>query len=390
VGTYRWQLPAGDYVVKETEAPPGYEISGDAERPVTLASGGSVTVAFEDAKLSTIVVHKYDAATNAPLDGATFTLSGHGATRTGVTDHTGTVTWNHLPMGSYTVTETAPPAGYPSPDQDRLPAGSSMGALFDTSTAGGTAVLDFYDERQPVPPTPGPSRLSLTKSAWERSASGQWVPSDGTVGFGDRLEYVVTLRVSGPQVAHDVRIGDYLPGYAPGDTESTAGSSYVGGSARCATASCTPTYDAATGRLEWRLGDVAGGTTRTVRFVVRMPELPARPTYVRGSYTATLVNVAEATWQQPVRSTARVAGYLTRSVRSNAVRTSAVDGPLILGEPATRPRAGGPAAGGLPTSGLPSTGAPAHARMLTLLGGLSVLCGGWLMLRRPGRDSVTR
>jgi len=75
-------------------------------------------------------------------------------------------------------------------------------------------------------------------------------------------------------------------------------------------------------------------------------------------------------------------------VRSNAVRTAVVDAPQVLHIPsAHRPHLkGGPGTG----PGLPNTGAPAHAGLATVLGWLSVLCGGWLMLRRPRRNEPVR
>ena len=591
-GTYTWtDLRMGDYTVTETVPPPGYTLPATTSQDVDLDgddAGSTTQLTFEDTqKLSTIEVHKYDEATNAPLDGATFTLTDTTGKSWGAptTSGTGTYTWADLPMGSYTVTETAPPPGYLPPDQDSLPAGASQDALFNGQTAGGTAVLDFLDEARPTPPpppgTPGTdlvvtkvdqvsgdpldtatfqlygddgdgtfteadtvhgapqqtsngqvtwndlpvgtyfvqetaapqgygkaapltvvvdasqsgqtirrdvadprlpttlqvlkaddvthqplagatfrvfadsngngrvdtgekqvgttqttdghglaswdwvdfgsyvveetaapdgydlpadhtmsvvvgrtnaggvlqvvfldpaqSGFSVVKVAMEKSADGQWVPSDGSVAFGDLVKYVITVGASGTRTAHAVQVSDFVPGFAPVDTESTGRAAYVAGSAACTGTPCTTSYDEGAGELGWSLGDLAGGKSRQVSFVVRMPDLPAHPTYVKGVYTETVVNVADVTWQQESATTARTAGYLSRSMRSNAVRTDVVDAPQVLHIPsAHRPHeSGGP--------GLPNTGAPAHTGMITLLGWLSVLCGGWLILRRPRR-----
>ncbi|HEU5043301.1 MAG TPA: SpaA isopeptide-forming pilin-related protein [Nocardioidaceae bacterium] len=596
-GSYTWtDLRMGDYTVTETAPPPGYTLPATVSQDVDLDgddAGSTAQLTFEDTqKLSTIVVHKYDEATNVALDGASFTLTDTTGKSWGApkTSGKGTYTWTDLPMGGYTVTETAPPPGYLPPDQDSLPAGASQDALFDASSAGGTAVLDFYDEARPAPPpppgTPGTdlvvtkvdqisgdpldtatfqlygddgdgtfteadqahgapqqtsdgqvtwndlpvgtyfvqetaspqgygkaapltvvidasqsgqtirrdvadprlqttlqvlkaddvtdqplagatfrvfadgnsngrvdtgekqigttqttdahgltswdglgfgsylveetaapdgydlpadhtmsvvvgrgnaggvlqvvfldpaqSGFAIVKAAMEKTADGQWVPSDGSVAFGDLVKYVITVGASGSRTAHAVQVSDFVPGYAPEDTESTGRSAYVDGSAACTGTPCTTSYDAGSGRLEWSLGDLAGGTSRRVSFVVRMPDLPAHPTYVKGVYTETVVNVADVTWQQESATTARATGYLARTMRSNAVRTDVVDAPQVLHiPPAHRPHdSGGP--------GLPNTGAPAHTGMITLLGWLSVLCGGWLVLRRPRRQDPTQ
>ena len=245
-----------------------------------------------------------------------------------------------------------------------------MSVVVDRTTAGGVLQVVFLD--------PAQSGFSVVKAAMEKSADGQWVPSDGTVAFGDQVKYVITVGASGTRTAHAVQVSDFVPGHAPGDTEPTGRASYIAGSAACLGTPCTASYDAGAGRLGWSLGDLAGGKSRQVSFVVRMPDLPEHPTYVEGVYTEAVVNVADVTWQQESATAARVAGYVTRSMGSNAVRTAVVDAPQVLHiPPAHRPHQGGP--------GLPNTGAPAHTGILTLLGWMSVLCGGWLMLRRPRR-----
>ncbi len=120
--------------------------------------------------------------------------------------------------------------------------------------------------------------------------------------------------------------------------------------------------------------------TRRVQFLVRMPHVPQDAAFVDGVYTETVVNVADLIWQQPAARTARVVAD-TGTIRSNRVVTKIVARAEVLPAPPARPNPGNK-----PEKGLPDAGAPSHSGLISTVGGLSVLLGGWLMLvsRRRG------
>lgn len=68
-GTIIWgNLPAGDYIVKQTYAPDGYTMT-ETEIRATVVSNETRTVVFQNVT-SGIVIEKLDRVTSAPLPNA--------------------------------------------------------------------------------------------------------------------------------------------------------------------------------------------------------------------------------------------------------------------------------------------------------------------------------
>jgi len=117
----------GTYTVTETQAPTGYLLpTPNTPQQVTLGQSESKTVTFTD-PLGTVIWYKHDGA-GAPLGGATFQIVANtGGVAAGAAGFPRTVVDNgandvdlapgvikvvNVPIGTYTVTETAAPAGY--------------------------------------------------------------------------------------------------------------------------------------------------------------------------------------------------------------------------------------------------------------------------------------
>jgi LPXTG-motif cell wall-anchored protein len=394
-GQVTWtDLEPGTYFVQETKAPKGYDFPASPVKKVVVDAGNvgtTVERTFDDPqKQTTIELVKQDDETGEALAGAIFQayrdVDGSGTVtpadaRVGdprVSNLDGMVVWSRLGFGRYLVEEVAAPEGYGLADN------AVQSVVVDRSNAGGVLRMVFLD--------PAQGALRITKTAWERDADGAWVPSDGTVRYGDRVRYVVTAVATGPRVYRDVQVTDYVPGYAPDDTASTAKAAYVEESATCGLGDCATSYDPISRELSWSFGNLRD-TKRTAEFVVRMPQMPMHPTTTDdGVYTDTVVNVAEATWLQRPRSldsAARTSAARTEaSVRSNEVVTKVSGKAEILGLEPT----GGSPGWHTPSNGLPNTGAPDHTGLFTTVGALSVLLGAWLMLagRRRGRLLLQR
>ena len=113
-------LLAGTYYVEETKAPAGYEISKKVETIVLPSSNGDAVVTFNDKKQLeekySLKIFKVDTSDkNKKLVGAEFTLTKDGDksfSKTGITGSDGSVTFDNLTAGTYSVEETKAPDGY--------------------------------------------------------------------------------------------------------------------------------------------------------------------------------------------------------------------------------------------------------------------------------------
>ena len=123
-------LPAGEYILVETQAPNGYEIAETIKFRVndnhTVSVYDTANKKYVPVDDNTVVM--YDKASPAPvkatlsfikrsdkgmtLSGAEFKLSGEGYTKSVTTVEGGTVTFVDIPAGTFTLTEVTAPIGY--------------------------------------------------------------------------------------------------------------------------------------------------------------------------------------------------------------------------------------------------------------------------------------
>ncbi|MGH2548856.1 MAG: MSCRAMM family protein, partial [Thermomicrobiales bacterium] len=122
VGIIRFEdLPNGDYTVSESTTPSGYVTAAD--QAVTI-DGGSEVLNFKNLlqpnPMGRLIVHKVD-GNGDPLSGACFQIqSGNTVIGNPICDRTsganndgnadGTLTFENVPAGNYTLVETAPPS----------------------------------------------------------------------------------------------------------------------------------------------------------------------------------------------------------------------------------------------------------------------------------------
>ena len=108
-------LPIGKYFITETTAPTGYVLDSTPIPFELTRDGEVVTKNISNAKSTgSIVILKTDAGTSSPLAGAHFKLTDSRGTlvKEGDTGSDGKLTLSAIPLGTYTLTETAAPTGY--------------------------------------------------------------------------------------------------------------------------------------------------------------------------------------------------------------------------------------------------------------------------------------
>jgi uncharacterized surface anchored protein len=117
-------LSPGIYTLKEIAAPPGYMISGETYI-VTVTQEGDVLIdsiprggftyirILYNTPYVTLNIHKRSAVTEAPLQGAEFTIMQDGETIAVLTtDSSGIASYEFTVTGEFTLVESRPPAGY--------------------------------------------------------------------------------------------------------------------------------------------------------------------------------------------------------------------------------------------------------------------------------------
>jgi LPXTG-motif cell wall-anchored protein/uncharacterized repeat protein (TIGR01451 family) len=342
--------------------------------------------------VTTLQVEKVDAETGAPLDGATFALYLDNAPTdaaqvgpedtalgTASTGPDGIAQFPELLPGSYLVKETTAPTGYD------LPANDTMQVVIGENNfvAGGLMTpIEFRD--------PAQGQIGITKAQYELDTSGNWVPSDGVVDYGDTVKYVLQVDSTGPKLFHDVTLTDYVPGYNPADVTSTAKATLVPGSAVCTgSLTCTVTTDATTGLVTWSAGTLSTDSG-TAEMVVTFPQLPSPvPFDATGTYTTTIWNVGYLDWNEVTGpESAPVGHHLTSNeVTEQATTTQVVTPPVVTPPVVTPPVVSPPhAAPPPPATTLPNTGGPQGWYLPVGLG--LVLMGTGLVLGERRRRRV--
>ena len=109
-------LSAGNYTVREINAPTGYLVAVPDSQSVTVTAGETTGAAFADERIrGRIRIAKTDSLTKEPLAGAEFTITrtdGTGAPIVLTTDANGYAETDWLDYGRYRVTESKVPAHY--------------------------------------------------------------------------------------------------------------------------------------------------------------------------------------------------------------------------------------------------------------------------------------
>ncbi|MDR1693198.1 MAG: Cys-Gln thioester bond-forming surface protein, partial [Oscillospiraceae bacterium] len=143
-GTVSLDVAPGSFEVRELTPPSGFVLDENNVKKVDVPlEGGAVTLTYENKRLPTLTIRKYDELTNAPLAGASFRLwksESETWSETLVTDSGGAITWTDLEPGVYSVLETDEPYGY-----FRDPARKEV--LLE---AGDNKQLEFFNRPRPV------------------------------------------------------------------------------------------------------------------------------------------------------------------------------------------------------------------------------------------------
>lgn len=302
----------------------------------------------ETPPVTTMVVEKRDLESDEVLAGATFQVwslgpvpeggcdfsaepgsEGQILVGTAVTEADGQALFHDLQHGCYLLVETIAPEGY------ELPEDAVMGVQIDE--------LNFVEggEMAPIVVTDfAEGQLAIVAKRQFERIGGEWVESDGKVGFGDTVRYVVRVAATGPKNFHDVKVTDYVPGFNPADTVSTLDGTLVTGSAVCAEGlSCTTSVDPETQLVTWDIGDLEPDVGVTIGGTAVMdvvfPELPADLVLApEETYTATLWNIGFLEWDEAVHASevpalARLAGSGGGGAGARVASAAMVELPMV-------------------------------------------------------------
>lgn len=355
------------------------------------------TAALCDGPTDDLTVLKRDFETSELLAGAGFTLyldnapvgeltAADEVVGTAVSNGDGAALFDDLEHGAYLVEETSAPEGYSLPDE----------AVQSVVIDGPGSTLTFLDVAE--------GQLAIVAKQQLELVDGSWVPSDGVIDFGEQVKYVVQVAASGPKLFHDVTVTDYVPGFNPADTTSTAEASLVPGSAQCTGSLVCAVTVSADGLVTWSMGTVQDASG-AVEMIVEFPELPDQlPVGPGETFTATLWNVGFLDWNEVtgLDAQARLARGMSvapgdpacplgftctpHELASNEVviRASVQAPPGGVLPPPGEPQGGEVTTGGV----LPATGADSELLRLLLTGLLALAFGTALVARTAVRTRV--
>lgn len=109
------ELAVGEYTVTETKAPAGYDLVATPFKLNVTAQGTTTQTVVnkkEQPKVGQLIIEKIDEQTGTRLKGATFEITGDDYNESFTTNASGQIVVKNLVPGTYTVKETAAPAGY--------------------------------------------------------------------------------------------------------------------------------------------------------------------------------------------------------------------------------------------------------------------------------------
>lgn len=363
---------------------------------------------------STLTVIKHHFETLEPVGGASFQLwndvNGNGEPDGGdtpidgvqVTGDDGTAHWDELGVGEYVVEETDPPTGY------LMPSDPTQAFTITEELLGGNITLDFFD--------PAEGQLAIVaKQQYERNAAGAWELSDGVADFGQEVRYLVQISVTGPKVFHDLTASDYIPGWNPDDTTSTAKAEFVSADCIGFEEVCEVSVGD-DGLVTWNLGGevttpVGVSKSGSIEMIVKFPPLPDPiPFGADGTYSHVLWNVGFLEWDEAVEDRVDPTPIERPDGRAGRAAPAAFSAAMALADPPAltfehhrlvsnevvirsiirQPDEPEPPVGpNPPEEPLPDTGSAPYLIQLGLLGGLALAAGTWLVVRNRRRQEAT-
>lgn len=203
-------LPAGNYTVREINAPTGYLVAVPDSQSVTVTAGETTGAAFADERIrGRIRIAKTDSLTKEPLAGAEFTvtrLSGlpsHQGAGDGeivaviATDADGVAETGWLTWGTYRVTESKVPEHF-------VDAGFSADIVIDEENFK-TCELEVENE-----PTKGFIRLTKTDRANGNPIAGVKFDIYENDEYGNALVGSMTTGADGVAISEPLRKGRYI------------------------------------------------------------------------------------------------------------------------------------------------------------------------------------
>ena len=190
-------LTAGHYIVTETQAPPGYQISGCPSQTITVSYGKDNYVDFKDAENGSLVIILQDKHTSEYLPGGEFTVireSDQTVVFNSKTDITGTLVVGDLAPGWYTVIQKFSPDGYTMIDETikvEIKMGTQQTVNFYDETAG--LVIEKVDKNVPKLMLEG-ARFQVLRES-DGIVIGEYVTGkDGTANVGGLVPGRYTVK----------------------------------------------------------------------------------------------------------------------------------------------------------------------------------------------------